>query len=76
MILKKKETDKQTNILIGQENVLNEKINYIRNEIEQKKDTLKKLKDSFNESQAKIKQLEEENKKAILIGNSSTRYFI
>ena len=33
MILEKQETDKKTNTLIGQENVLNENINYLENKI-------------------------------------------
>ena len=43
MILEKQETDKKTNLLIGQENVLNENINYLKNEINNKKQIIKKI---------------------------------
>lgn len=69
MILEKQETDKKTNLLIGQENVLNENINYLKNEINNKKQTMASLNEKVNETKEEIKKLEEENKLVIKKAN-------
>ena len=50
MILEKQEIDKQTNTLIGQENVLNENINFLKNEISNKKQTIASLNEKVKET--------------------------
>ena len=69
MILEKQETDKKTNILIGQENVLNDNINFLKNEINNKKQTIESLNAKINETKEEIKNLEIENKKVIKEAN-------
>ena len=69
MIAEKQETDKKTNVLIGQENVLNENINYLKNEINNKKQTMASLNEKVNETKEEIKKLEEENKLVIKKAN-------
>ena len=69
MILEKQETDKKTNLLIGQENVLNENINNLKNEINNKKQTIASMNEKLNEEKEKIKELEKENKKVIKEAN-------
>ena len=65
MIQEKQETDKKTNLLIGQENVLNENINFLKNEISNKKQTISSLNEKLNETKEEIKKFEIENKKVI-----------
>ena len=69
MILQKQSIDDQTDELIGKENVLNEDINFIRNEINNKKETLDSLTAKFEETNANIKNLESENKKVLKEAN-------
>jgi len=69
MILEKQETDKQTNILIGQENVLNENINYIKNQIKDKNQIISTLNTKLQETENEIKQLKEENINTIKMVN-------
>jgi chromosome segregation ATPase len=69
MISEKQETDKQTNLLIGQENVLNENINSLKNEINSKKQTISSLSKKATEINEEIKNLEKENKKVIKEAN-------
>ena len=69
MILEKQETDKKTNTLIGQENVLNENISFIKAEIKNKKETIDSLNDKLKETNEEIKKLELENKKVIKEAN-------
>ena len=69
MILEKQETDKKTNLLIGQENVLNENINALKNEINSKKETIAAMQEKINETKEEIKKLENENKKVIKEAN-------
>ena len=57
MILQKQSIDDQTDELIGKENVLNEDINFIRNEINNKKETLDSLTAKFEETNANIKTI-------------------
>ena len=69
MILQKQSIDDQTDELIGKENVLNEDINFIRNEINNKKETLDSLTTKFKETNSNIKVLENENKKVLKEAN-------
>ena len=69
MIAEKIETDKQTNILIGQENVLNENINFLKNEINNKKQSISSMEQKVTEINEEIKNLEKENKKVIKEAN-------
>ena len=69
MILEKQEIDKQTNTLIGQENVLNENINFLKSEISNKKQTIASLNEKVKETNEGIKKLEIENKKVIKEAN-------
>ena len=69
MISEKQETDKQTNMLIGQENVLNECINTLKNEINNKKQTISSMSKKVTEINEEIKNLEKENKKMIKEAN-------
>ena len=69
MILQKQAIDEQTDELIGKENVLNEDINFVKNEISNKKQTLDSLTEKFNETNQNIKALETENKKVIKEAN-------
>ena len=69
MIAEKIETDKQTNILIGQENVLNENINFLKNEINNKKQSISSMGQKVAEINEEIKNLEKENKKVIKEAN-------
>jgi uncharacterized phage infection (PIP) family protein YhgE len=70
MILKKQETDQKTNLLIGQENVLNENIKYLENKIKNKKEIISSLNSQFKQCQEEIKQLEQENKEIIKEANN------
>lgn len=69
MILEKQETDKKTNLLIGQENVLNENIKALKSEINDKKQTISSMNEKLNEINEEIKKLESENKKVIKEAN-------
>ena len=69
MILQKQAIDDQTDELIGKENVLNEDINFVKNEINNKKQTLDSLTEKFNETNQNIQVLETENKKVIKEAN-------
>lgn len=69
MILEKQQTDKKTNLLIGQENVLNENINALKTEINSKKETISAMQNKINETKEEIKKLEIENKKVIKEAN-------
>ena len=60
MILEKQETDRKTNLLIGQENVLNDNINFLKNEINNKKQTIASMNEKLNETKEEIKKLEVE----------------
>ena len=51
MIFEKQETDKKTNILINQENVLDENIQYLQNQIKEKQQLIS----SLNIQEAKLK---------------------
>jgi len=63
MITQKQETEEKTNLLIGQENVLNENINFLKNEINNKKQTFSSLNEKLDEINGAISKLEDENKK-------------
>ena len=69
MILEKKETDKKTNILIGQENVLNENISYMENKIKDKKQIIASLSIQFKEVEDELKKLNQEKKEVIKEAN-------
>ena len=69
MIAEKMETDKKTNILIGQENVLNENISFLKNEINNKKQAISSMGKKVAEINEEIKNLEKENKKVIKEAN-------
>ena len=69
MILEKQDIDKKTNTLIGQENVLNDNIDYLKSEIKIKKQTIFNLNEKLNETKEEIKKLEIENKKVIKEAN-------
>ena len=69
MILEKQQTDKKTNLLIGQENVLNENINALKTEINSKKETISAMQNKINETKEEIKKLEKENKRVIKEAN-------
>ena len=70
MILQKQDTEQKTNLLIGQENVLNENIKYLENKIKSKKQTISSLNSQFKQVQDDIKQLEQENKEVIKEANN------
>ena len=69
MISEKQETDKKTNILINQENVLDENIKYLQNQIKEKKQLINSLNTKLKQSEDEIKQLKQENKDAIKQAN-------
>ena len=69
MIFEKKETDKKTNILIGQENVLNENINYMENKIKDKKQILASLNTQFKQAEDELIKLKQEKNKVIKEAN-------
>ena len=69
MILEKQETDKNTNLLIGQENVLDENIKYLQNKIKEKKNLISTLNSQLKESENAIKSLKQENEDAIKEAN-------
>jgi len=69
MILEKQDIDQKTNTLIGQENVLNENINFLKSEISNKKQTIASLNEKVKETNEGIKKLEIENKKVIKEAN-------
>jgi chromosome segregation ATPase len=69
MIAEKMETDKKTNILIGQENVLNENISFLKNEINNKKQAISSMGKKVAEINEEIKNLEKENKRVIKEAN-------
>ena len=69
MISEKQETDKKTNILINQENVLDENIKYLQNQIKEKKQIINSLNTKLKQSEDEIKQLKQENKDAIKQAN-------
>ena len=69
MILEKQETDKKTNILINQENVLDENIQYLLNQIKEKQQLISSLNNQFNESENEITNLKKEKKNVIKEAN-------
>ncbi len=69
MIAEKIATDEKTNTLIGQENVLNDNISFLKNEINSKKQTIASLNEKLNEKKEEIKKFEIENKKVIKEAN-------
>ena len=69
MIAEKIATDEKTNTLIGQENVLNDNISFLKNEINNKKQTIASLNEKLNEKKEEIKKFEIENKKVIKEAN-------
>ena len=69
MIIQKQETDQKTNLLIGQENVLNENIKYLQNKIKNKREIIASLNSQYKQCQEEMKQLEQENKEVIKESN-------
>ena len=69
MILEKQETDKKTNTLIGQENVLNENINYLENKIKDKKQIISSLNNRFKQVEDELIKLKQEKKEVIKEAN-------
>ena len=69
MITEKMEIDKKTNLLIGQENVLNDNINFLKSEIKSKKETIASMNQKVLETNEEIKKLEKENKRVIKEAN-------
>ena len=70
MISEKMETDKKINLLINQENVLNENISFLKNEINNKKQTMTQMNEKLMEINSKISQLEKDNTKVIKESNA------
>ena len=69
MIFEKQETDKNTNLLIGQENVLDENIKYLQNKIKDKKQILSDLNSQLKESENEINSLKKEQNDVIRESN-------
>ena len=55
MITEKMEIDKKTNLLIGQENVLNDNINFLKSEIKSKKETMASMNQKLWKLMKKLK---------------------
>jgi len=70
MISEKMETDKKINLLINQENILNENISFLKNEINNKKQTMTQMNEKLMEINSKISQLEKDNTKVIKESNA------
>ena len=70
MIFERQETDKKTNILIGQENVLNENINYMENKIKDKKQIIASLNHQLKEEEDELIKLKQEKEEVIKEANA------
>lgn len=69
MILEKQNYIRDTNLLIGQEKVLNENINFLKSDINEKNDEINKKTEELAEIEASIKNLKNEQKLEIKRAN-------
>ena len=75
LMLKKQEKDKETNILIGQENTINANIASIQKEIENKQLTIDSLNEQNIQLESEILNLQNETKKLMKLANEKEAQF-
>ena len=74
-MLKKQEIDKNITLLIGQENTLNNDINHLQAQINEKKSSIEAKKKEFDDIQNEIHTLQEEKKNMIKLQNEQEAKF-